>query len=193
MYRCFRRIDDELDDRNGIADALGESPRSAEELARDTGTDAGALARTRRVLSAEGIFEARNGGWGHTPTSRLLRSDHPQSMRLFVRTIGLSVYWRGFEYFADALRTGESIQEKVVPGGFWNYLSGHLQAARLFDEAMMGKATGQLAGVLRSCDFSSFQRIADIGVAEQFIRFHPGIARPSTPTPNGHAQLRPIP
>ena len=38
----------------GIADALGESPRSAEELARDTGTDAGALARTLRVLSAEG-------------------------------------------------------------------------------------------------------------------------------------------
>ena len=40
----------------GIADALGESPRSAEELARDTGTDAGALARTLRVLSAEGIL-----------------------------------------------------------------------------------------------------------------------------------------
>src|SRR6476661_4509693 len=30
----------------GIADALGESLRSAEELARDTGTHAGALART---------------------------------------------------------------------------------------------------------------------------------------------------
>ena len=67
----------------GIADALGESPRSAEELARDTGTDAGALARTLRVLSAEGIFEARDGAWGHTPASRLLRSDHPQSMRSF--------------------------------------------------------------------------------------------------------------
>ena len=87
----------------GIADALGESPRSAEELARDTGTDAGALARTLRVLSAEGIFEARDGAWGHTPASRLLRSDHPQSMRSFVRMIGLPVYWRGFEYFADAL------------------------------------------------------------------------------------------
>src|ERR1700757_2388968 len=92
---------------------LGESPRSAEELARDTGTDAGALARTLRVLSAEGIFEDRDGAWGHTPASRLLRSDHPQSMRSFVRMIGLSVYWRGFEYFADALTTGQSIQEKV--------------------------------------------------------------------------------
>ena len=134
----------------GVADALGDSPRSAEELARDTGTNAGALARTLRVLSAEGIFETRDGGWGHTPASRLLRSDHPQSMRSFVRMIGLSVYWRGFEYFADALRTGQSIQEKVVAGGFWKYLIDNPEAARLFDEAMMGKAAGQIAGILRS-------------------------------------------
>ena len=87
----------------GIADALGESPRSAEELARDTRTHAGALARTLRVLSAEGIFEARDGAWGHTPASRLLRSDHPQSMRSFVRMIGLSVYWRGFEVLRRCL------------------------------------------------------------------------------------------
>jgi len=147
----------------GIADALGESPRSAEELARDTGTHAGALARTLRVLSAEGIFEAREGLWGHTPASRLLRSDHPQSMRSFVRMIGLAVYWRGFEYFADTLRTGESNQEKVVAGGYWKYLSQNPEAARLFDEAMMGKAAGQIAGVLKAYDFSTFQTIADIG------------------------------
>src|ERR1051326_458679 len=64
----------------GVADALGESPRSAEELARDTGTHAEALARTLRLLSTEGIFEARADGWAHTPASRLLRSDHPQSI-----------------------------------------------------------------------------------------------------------------
>jgi hypothetical protein len=116
----------------GIADALGESPRSAEDLARDTGTHAGALARALRVLSAEGIFEARDGAWGHTPASRLLRSDHPQSMRSFVRMIGLPVYWRGFEYFSDALRTGESVQEKVVPGGYWKYLSDNPEAGPPF-------------------------------------------------------------
>src|SRR4030095_5492147 len=69
----------------------------------------------------------------------------------------------GFEYFADALTTGQSIQEKVVPGGFWKYLSENPQAARLFDEAMIGKAAGQIAGVLGSYDFSGFETIADIG------------------------------
>jgi len=147
----------------GIADALGDSPRSSEDLASETGTHAGALARTLRVLSAEGIFEARDGAWGHTPASRLLRSDHPQSMRSFVRMIGLPVYWRGFEYFADALRSGGSVQEKVVPGGYWKYLSENPEPARIFDEAMMGKAAGQIAGILASYDFSAFGTIADIG------------------------------
>src|SRR4029077_14470492 len=115
------------------------------------------------VLSAEGIFESREGMWARTPASRLLRSDHPQSMRSFVRMIGLNLYWRGFEYFVDSLRTGQSVQEKVVPGGYWKYLSENPEASRLFDEAMMGKAAGQIAGVVGSYDFSSFATIADIG------------------------------
>src|SRR5262245_23859575 len=105
----------------GIADALGESPRSAADIAKDTGTNAGALARTLRLLSAEGIFEARDGAWAHTPASRLLRSNHRQSMRSFVRMIGMPMFWRGFEYFEDSLRTGEPTQERVVPGGIWKY------------------------------------------------------------------------
>jgi hypothetical protein len=147
----------------GIADALGDSARSAEELAAPTGTDAGALGRALRVLSTEGIFEPRDGGWGHTPASRLLRSDHPQSMRSFVRMIGMPVYWRAFEYFTEALKTGGSVQEMVVPGGFWHYLSENPDKSRIFDEAMMGKAAGQVAGILASYDFSAFDTIADIG------------------------------
>ena len=77
--------------------------------------------------------------------------------------IGLDVYWRGFEYMEDAIRTGRSVQEKVVPGGYWKYLGEHPEAARLFDEAMMGKAYGQIAGVLAAYDFSGFHTIVDVG------------------------------
>ena len=128
LPRCLHAVAD-----LNVADALGDLPRTAADLAKETDTDPDALGRMLRVLSAEGIFEARDGSWEHTPTSRLLRSDHPQSMRSFVRMIGLPVYWRGFEYFADALRTGESVQERVVPGGYWKYLSENPDASRLFD------------------------------------------------------------
>jgi hypothetical protein len=110
----------------GIADALGESPRSAEELATDTRTHAGALARTLRVLSAEGIFEARDDAWGHTPASRLLRSDHPQSMRSFVRMIGLggpaeeNHLWGAPGIHGELRKLGIVVSERTVS----RYLAG---------------------------------------------------------------------
>jgi len=77
----------------GIADVLDETPCSVEALAAVTGTNAEALNRALRVLSAHGIFERRGGAYAHTPISRLLRSDHPQSMRSFVRMQGIPALW----------------------------------------------------------------------------------------------------
>ena len=67
----------------GIADALGDSARTAADLAVSTGANADALARALRLVSAYGIFERRNDGYVHTPASRLLRTDHPSIHALF--------------------------------------------------------------------------------------------------------------
>lgn len=147
----------------GIADALDDAPRSAEDLASATGIHSNALHRVLRALSAYKIFEARDGGWVHTPASRLLRSDHPQSMRSFVRMIGFPIYWEIFKSLEHAVRTGQSAGEKVVPGGVWKYLAENPEQNRIFNEAMVGKAHAQVAGVISAYDFSSFKSIADIG------------------------------
>lgn len=81
----------------GIADALGETPQSGEELA--TFTHSGALNRSLRLLAAHGVFEKRDGTYVHSPASRLLRADHPQSMRSWVAMQGLPVLWRIWEYW----------------------------------------------------------------------------------------------
>jgi hypothetical protein len=46
----------------GVADALGDDPRTAADLAETTGANSDALARALRVVSAYGIFERRNDG-----------------------------------------------------------------------------------------------------------------------------------
>src|SRR5512145_3524451 len=69
----------------GIADALGDAPQSAATLAAATGANSGALERMLRLLSASGVFDYSNGLFGHTAASRLLRVDHPQSMRSLVQ------------------------------------------------------------------------------------------------------------
>ena len=64
----------------GVADALEDTPQSAEMLAKATGTNPDALARTLRLLAANGFFDYREGLFGHTPASMLLRDDHPQAV-----------------------------------------------------------------------------------------------------------------
>jgi len=147
----------------GIADALEETPRSAEALAAATGTNAEALNRALRVLSAHGIFAGQGGVYAHTPSSLLLRSDHPQSMRSFVRMQGIPTLWHIWEHFAHALRTGRSAAEKSLPDGFWGYFANHPEHSRLFNDAMTAKTHGQSMGLLAAYDFSAFNTIADIG------------------------------
>jgi hypothetical protein len=146
-----------------VADALDETLRAAAELAATTGTNADVLHRALRALAARGVFRLENGRFGHTPASRLLRSDHPQSMRPFVRMQGIPALWRIWEDFDHSIRTGRSAPEKSLPNGFWSYFESHTEHSRLFNDAMTGKTLGQTAGMLapepthlywkrRSCD-----------------------------------------
>src|SRR5882757_7486878 len=141
----------------GIADALDETPRSAEALAAATGTDAEALKRALRVLCAHGIFERQGGIYAHTSASWLLRSDHAQSMRSFVRMQGIPALWQIWEHFDHSLRTGRSAAEKTLPnGGFWGYFADNPEHSRLFNDAMTAKTHAQIAGILPAYDFSHF-------------------------------------
>jgi hypothetical protein len=147
----------------GIADALGDTPQSAASLAATAGADRLALDRVLRLLALYGVFEYTDGVVAHTPASRMLRQDHPQSMRSLVRMFGLPGFWAAVGELEFAVRTGEPSANRALPGGVWGYLTQNPEASRIFGEAMTAKAHGHIAGVLRAYDFSGFRVIADIG------------------------------
>jgi O-methyltransferase domain len=147
----------------GIADALGDMPLSAKALAAATGTHPDALNRALRVMAAHGIFTAEGGVYAHSPASRLLRSDDPQSMRSFVRMQGIRALWHVWEDFDYSIQTGRSAAEKSMPKGFWGYFAEHPEHSRLFNDAMTAQTHAHVAGIMSACDFSGFKTIADIG------------------------------
>jgi hypothetical protein len=147
----------------GIADALGDTPQPAATLAASTRTHTDALERVLRLLSGYGIFAARDGMFAHTPASQLLRSDHPHSLRSFVRMMGFPIYWRIWEYFDVTVRTGTAAGIEVLPEGSWKYLADHPEEGRIFDDAMAGKSQAQIPAILASYDFTQCARIGDIG------------------------------
>ena len=147
----------------GVADALGDAPQSTAALAETTAAHGGALDRALRLLALYGVFHYNDGVVAHTPSSRLLRQDHPQSMRSLVRMFGLPGIWAAAGELTSTVQTGEPSANRALPGGIWGYLRQNPDASRIFGEAMTGKAQGQIAGVLDAYDFSSFSVVADVG------------------------------
>jgi O-methyltransferase domain len=147
----------------GVADALGDSPRTGIDLSAAVGVDSDAMVRVLRLLSSHGVFIVEGDTIAHTPASKLLRSDHPRSMRAFVRMFGLPIFWTAQMALADSLRTDRVAAETAYPGGYFAYLADHPDASSLFNAAMAAKAAGHIAGVLAAYDFSRFATIADIG------------------------------
>jgi hypothetical protein len=147
----------------GVADALDETPRTATELAASVGVHPDVLGRALRLLAAHGVFEVRGDTFGHSPASQLLRSDHPQSLRAFVRMFGLPINWTTYSALMHTIRTGTPAVGQVLTGGLWDYYAEHPEEASIFNAAMAGKAYGQVAGVIASYDFSDFGRVGDIG------------------------------
>jgi len=158
VSRCLHTVAD-----LGIADALDDSPRTADDLADSVGADADALSRILRLLASHGVFEVRGGMFGHSEASRMLREDHPRSMRDHARMWGMPVFWRSFDAMGHSARTGLPAMPEVFPEGLWARFAEHPEEARVFNGAMVAKARGAIMGILASYDFSNFHTIGDIG------------------------------
>ncbi len=97
-----------------VADALGDSAQPATELAKAVGADADALSRVLRLASAHGVFAQDGDKFGHSAASRMLRSDHPQSMRAFVRMFGLAINWDAYRELEYSVRSGRRAMERTL-------------------------------------------------------------------------------
>jgi hypothetical protein len=158
LARCLHTVAD-----LGVADALDDTPRTAAELAVLVSAHPDALRRVLSLLSAHGVFEAHGDQFCHSPASRLLRSDHPQSMRAFVRMIGSRINWASYEELEHTIRTRLPARDKVVPEGIWAYYAEHPDEADLFNAAMVAKTRPQVAAILAAYNFSGFSVVGDIG------------------------------
>lgn len=147
----------------GIADVLSDEPRSAEDLARAVGAHPDSLNRALRMLSSQGIFALSNGRYSHTSLSRVLRDDHPHSLRSYIRFVGTPMFWNSYAELEHVIRTGETGLSKIEPRGVFAYFNDHPSVMDLFNGAMRGKAESAIGPVLAAYDFSAFRSIADIG------------------------------
>jgi hypothetical protein len=158
LSRCLHVVAD-----FGVADVLDETPRTAAELAALVDAHPGNLGRVMALLATHGVFAMQGDRFCHSPASRLLISDHPHTVRAFVRGFGSPLDWQTYALLDYTVRTGKPALEKVAPEGQWAYRAGNAEENALFNAAMAEKARAQIAGILAVYDFSALDTVADLG------------------------------
>ena len=147
-----------------IADKIAPDARvSVQELATACAVLPKPLLRVLRALAAFGIFHvALDGTIGHTPRSRLLRTDTPNSLHHSARFWTGPGSWNAWGMI-DGAMTGQVPHELAWNEGRFAYLRKHPDEARAFDAMMANFPDNRHAGIAAAYDFSNAGLIADIG------------------------------
>jgi hypothetical protein len=146
-----------------LADHLAHGPRTAEELARTTGTHARSLYRLLRALASVGVFsELEPGRFRLNEMAESLRSDVPGSQWAMAVMMGDEHYaaWGGL---LENVRTGETAFDRLYGRPIFDYLQDHPEAARIFDAAMTAIHGRETLSTLEAYDFSGLRVLADVG------------------------------
>ncbi len=148
----------------GVADHMGPTPTSVEDLAVSTQSHAPSLYRALRMLASVGVFEEPEPRrFVLTSIGQMLRRDAPNSMRDMA--IMFSDPWiiDGYRHMVHCLRTGgDGVTQAYGKHTFELFPEIPDQAER-FHRAMTNLSTIAGRALVEAYDFSRFHRIADVG------------------------------
>ena len=147
----------------GLADLVKDSPKTADELARLTGTHSPSLYRALRALASVGVFtDDGRGRFAQTPLSETLRSDTPGSLRaLAIVELGQEHYpaWGNLMH---SVKTGEIAFDNLFKQNAWEYYAQNPEDASNFNESMRGLTEMVNVAVLEAYDFSGVDKLVDV-------------------------------
>lgn len=150
--------------RYSLADRLAAGPKTAAQLAGETGTHAPSLHRLLRALASLGVLSE---GTGHqfalAPLGEALRSDAPGAARATVLALAGDWWWRGWEHVLYCIETGKTGMQKTSGTTVFGYLAQHPQEAVYFNDAMVGFHGDEPQAVADACEFSRGATVVDVG------------------------------
>jgi hypothetical protein len=150
--------------RLGLPDQLSAGPRTAADVAAAVGADEDALYRLLRALAMMGIFaETAPRTFTLTPAGTLLRaSGGPGGLREMILWMCDPFHYRVYAEMEHAIRTGESVSQKVTGRPAFEYLASEPELAQRFNDAMTAFSANVAPAALQAYDFSGIDILVDI-------------------------------
>jgi hypothetical protein len=148
-----------------LADAIGDTEKSAQEIAAELGLNENHLYRLMRMLASIGIFaETAPRVFKNCKTSAFLRQDNPKNVRAMIlmhNSPEMTEPW--MESLEDSIRDGGVPFAKAHGIELFDYMDEHRDFDLLFSEAMdsVENLTGNLC--LQDFNWGQFERVIDVG------------------------------
>jgi hypothetical protein len=150
--------------RLGVADHMGDTAVSVEELAAKVAAHAPSLFRVMRMLASVGVFNEKPGGkFALTPVGETLKTDAQGSMRAMAMMLGDEWSMHAYTRMADCIRTGVDGITMAYGKPIFDLLAERPEQCETFQLAMTGGSAIAAQSILASYDFSGIERLADIG------------------------------
>ncbi|HEY8984332.1 MAG TPA: methyltransferase [Streptomyces sp.] len=149
--------------RIGVAEKLGDRPRTPEELATALKVDAEMLGRLLRALAQHGVFTETPGGYAHTATSKLLRENDPNSLKYYVLWVTEPWTWELWPHLEEAVRNGRGGFEEKYGTDFFSYLHAMWpESADVFNKAQTELSRLATNAVAEALDLSGVGTLVDV-------------------------------
>jgi hypothetical protein len=166
--------------RLGVADLLVKEPLSAGDIAKRTGTDPDAMARTLRAAVFNGVFARRTDGrFENNRMSRALL-DEDDSTRAFAVYFASKSNQHAWADLAETLRTGRNAFDRVHGCSVWEWFDAHPDERETFARAMMSLTLWEAAGIASAYPFGEVGKICDVGggrgtLLSEILLHHEGV------------------
>ena len=165
----------------GLADQLRHGPKTTDELAGATHSDANSLYRVLRLLAgAELLVEIGFRQFALTRIGAGLVNDVPGSPAALARMALHKYKWEPWGHLLANVRTGRTAFKQVHGIGLFEYLQGNPEEGRLFDVAMTENTARDGIDIAQCYDFSNVGTLVDVGGGQglliaSILRANPGL------------------
>lgn len=146
-----------------IPDHLKNGPRSADQLAVATNSNADRLYRVLRSASVAGLVaELPDRNFALTPISELLVSDAPGSMLHMAEWLTEPVHMRSFGELLHTVKTGEPSARHVIGEDIWKHFAKNEALSNLFHTALSSYNVAIEPAILEAYDFGGLGTLVEV-------------------------------
>ena len=147
----------------GIADELAGGPKTAAEIAARLDLDADALHRVLRLLALRGVLKlSGDGRFALTRVGRMATSDHPRSVRAWLRYEMLESTQRAYGGLTETVRTGAPSFPAVHGKSVWQHFAETPEEEQLFAASMRRVTEFDLPSITGGYPWPDEGRVCDV-------------------------------